>query len=69
MKRKYTQAEVDRLLSGTSGRIYINPDDLNLFVTVRRPGRYAVIPNLGNRWSWLIIAVIALAAVLIASIF
>ncbi|MGL4736267.1 MAG: hypothetical protein ACRCW2_02320 [Cellulosilyticaceae bacterium] len=49
MKRKYSQEEVEKCMSG---RLYINRDDLNIFV--RRKGVYAWTMNLGNRWSWII---------------
>lgn len=54
MKRKYSQDEVERHMLG---RIYINRDDLNIFV--RRKGLYAWTMNLGNKWSWIITGSIA----------
>lgn len=54
MKRKYSQEEVEQRMSG---RIYINRDDLNIFV--RRKGLYSWTMNLGNKWSWIIAGLIA----------
>lgn len=49
MKRKYSQEEAAQRMSG---RIYVNTDDLNIFV--RRKGIYSWTMNLGNKWSWII---------------
>lgn len=49
MKRKYSQEEVNQHMSG---RIYINTDDLNIFV--KRKGICSWTMNLGNKWSWII---------------
>lgn len=51
MKRKYSPEEVAQHMSG---RFYINPDDRNIFV--RRNGLGAWTMNLGNKWSWAVIA-------------
>lgn len=51
MKRKYSQEEVEQLMNG---RIYINPDDLNIFV---KRGMCAWTINLGNKWAWVIITI------------
>lgn len=50
MKRKYRPEEVQQHMSG---RIYINAEDLNIFV--RRKSPYSWTMNLGNKWSWIII--------------
>ncbi len=60
MKRKYTQEEVEAHMMG---RIYINPDDLNIFV--RRRGVYSYTMNLGNKWSWVIMLIELIAIVLL----
>lgn len=52
MKRKYSQEEVNQIMSG---RIYINADDLNIFV--KRKGAYSWTMNLGNKWSWIIMGI------------
>lgn len=49
MKRKYGQEEVNQHMSG---RLYINADDLNIFV--KRKGICSWTMNLGNKWSWII---------------
>lgn len=49
MKRKYSQEEINQHMSG---RIYINADDLNIFV--KRKGICSWTMNLGNKWSWII---------------
>ena len=61
MKRKYTQEEVWRHMSG---RIYFNKADANIFV--KRKGGSSWTMNLGNMWSWMIMAaeLIVIAAVL-----
>lgn len=51
MKKKYTQEEVDKLMHG---RIYINTNDLNIFVK-RKNGLGSWTMNFGNKCSWLII--------------
>ena len=57
MKRKYTQEEVERLMTFN---FYVNPDDRNVFV--RKKGRCtAWTMNLGNPWSWALIAAFILA--------
>ena len=60
MKRKYSQEEVDQTMSG---RIYINADDLNIFV--KRKTGYAWTMNLGNKWSWVIMGIEILIVALI----
>ena len=52
MKRKYSQEEVHQKMSG---RIYINADDLNIFV--KRKGGCSWTMNLGNKWSWIIMGI------------
>ena len=64
MKRKYTQEEVWQHMNG---RIYINSDDLNIFV--KRKFGYSWTMNLGNKWSWVIMAAEAVAVVLIVCLF
>lgn len=49
MKRKYSPEEVEARMSG---RLYINTDDLNIFV--KRKGFHAWAMNLGNPYSWVI---------------
>lgn len=49
MKRKYSQEEVDRSMSG---RIYINTDDLNIFLKRKRLCAWTM--NWGNKWTWVI---------------
>jgi len=60
MKRKYSTEEVDRLMKG---RLFCNPDDLNIFVRRRVP--FAWTMNLGNKWAWGIMGfgVLAVAAI------
>lgn len=60
MKRKYTQQEVERLMIG---RIYANPNDLNIFV--RRRGLASWTLNFANKWAWALIVAINLIAALI----
>lgn len=60
MKRKYSQEEVYQHMSG---RIYINADDLNIFV--KRKGICSWTMNLGNKWSWIIMGAELLFIVLI----
>lgn len=60
MKRKYSQEEVEQRMLG---RIYINRDDLNIFV--RRKGLYSWTMNLGNKWFWIIMCVELLVIVII----
>ncbi len=60
MKRKYSQEEVYQHMSG---RIYINADDLNIFV--KRKGFCSWTMNLGNKWSWIIMGAELLFIVLI----
>ncbi len=55
IKRKYTQQEVEPRMRG---RIYCNPDDGNLFVRRRTPGSWTM--NMGNPWTWCVVAAIAL---------
>ncbi|WP_053985060.1 hypothetical protein [Niameybacter massiliensis] len=62
MKRKYSQEEVQKCMSG---RIYINRDDLNIFV--RRKGVYSWTMNLGNKWSWIIMCTELLVIAIILS--
>ena len=47
-----------------TGRLYFNPDDLNIFVR-RGPGLYAWTMNLGNKWSWVIMGAEVLVILLI----
>lgn len=64
MKRKYSQEEAAKHMSG---RIYINTDDLNIFV--RRKGIGSWTMNLGNKWSWVIMGaelLLIVVAILIA---
>lgn len=61
MKRKYSQEEVEHHMTG---RLYFNPDDLNIFVR-RGPGLYAWTMNLGNKWSWVIMGAEVLVILLI----
>jgi len=64
MKRKYTQEEIERLMTFN---LYCNPDDLNVFV--RKKGRRSAwTMNLGNPWSWAFIAVVILVAVILKMI-
>ncbi|MGL4344745.1 MAG: hypothetical protein ACRCTE_06085 [Cellulosilyticaceae bacterium] len=56
MKRKYSQEEVEQHMLG---RLYINTDDLNIFVR-RKEGLYAWTMNLGNKWAWIITCAMAL---------
>ena len=49
MKRKYSREEVEAHMSG---RLYINTDDLNIFI--KRKGLHAWTMNLGNPYSWFI---------------
>ena len=60
MKRKYSQEEVNQTMSG---RIYINADDLNIFV--KRKTGYSWTMNLGNKWSWVIMGIEILIVALI----
>ncbi len=60
MKRKYSQEEVNQHMSG---RIYINADDLNIFV--KGKGICSWTMNLGNKWSWIIMGAELLFIVLI----
>ncbi len=60
MKRKHTPEEVARLMKG---RLYYNPDDLNIIV--RRSAPFSWTMNLGNPWSW---GIMGLAVLGIASI-
>lgn len=63
-KRKYSQEEVEQNMSG---RIYANPDDLNIFV--RRKGPCAWTMNLGNIWTWVIFGIeLLLIAVILSMI-
>lgn len=59
MKRKYSQEEVNQIMSG---RIYINADDLNIFV--KRKVAWSWTMNLGNKWSWVIMGIEILLAAL-----
>ena len=59
MKRKYTQQEVEHMMTLN---FYANSDDLNVFV--RKKGRRtAWTINFGNPWSWVFIAAIILAVI------
>lgn len=51
MKRKYNTEEVNKLMHG---RIYVNTNDLNIFVR-RKNGLGSWTMNLGNKRSWFII--------------
>jgi len=61
MKRRYTQEEVERLMTWN---IYVNPDDLNVFVR-KRGRRYAWTMNFGNKWAWVFIGAVILGALLL----
>ena len=64
MKRKYSQEEVNQNMSG---RIYINADDLNIFV--KRKVGCSWTMNLGNKWSWIIMCIeILFTALIILSV-
>ncbi|OON90952.1 MAG: hypothetical protein ATN34_00600 [Epulopiscium sp. Nele67-Bin002] len=63
MKRKYSQEEVWKHMTG---RIYINKDDTNIFVRRKVPGSWTM--NLGNRWSWVIIALEAIVLIGVTAI-
>lgn len=60
MKRKYSQEEIMKQMSG---RIYVNTDDLNIFV--RRKGVGSWTMNFGNKWSWVIMGVELLIIIMI----
>lgn len=60
MKRKYSQEEVQQCMSG---RIYANPDDLNIFVKRKVP--YSWTMNLGNKWSWVIMTGVVVFIVMV----
>lgn len=63
-KRKYSQEEIEQKMSG---RIYANPDDLNIFV--RRKGFCSWTMNLGNIWSRVLMgSEILLIAVILSAI-
>lgn len=65
MKRKYSQEEIEQHMTG---RLYFNPDDLNIFVR-RKAGLCAWTMNYGNKWSWVITAAELLLIALICMIF
>lgn len=60
MTRKYSQEEVWELMTG---RIYINKDDANIFV--KRKGVSSLTMNLGNKLSWIIMALELIAVITI----
>ena len=60
MKRKYSQEEINQHMFG---RMYINADDLNIFV--KRKVGCSWTMNLGNKWSWIIMGIEILFTVLI----
>ncbi len=60
MKRKYSQEEVEQRMTG---HIYVNTDDLNIFVRRKTSGVWTM--NLGNKWSWVIMGAELLIIIMI----
>ncbi len=63
MKRKFKKEEIEHL---NIGRIYYNPNDLNIFV--KRKGLFSWTMNLANKWTWLIVFIELTLLVIVVSI-